>query len=265
MSLIRVVFQFSGDYAAMLSRDHSKWNIYPASVRNSLRTLGVFNVTQVRHLILAVTHYFAPRETEKTFRMIVSWIVRLMIASAGKVGRVEDRYAKLAHRVHTDSSFRTARSLAEEIVPDLATDEEFEAAFAIARVKKPQLARYYLDTLERQIVGEARPELIPNDDTSVVNLEHIVPQNPSVPWDTLTLEEANVLCTRLGNQALIFADDNVEAGIEPFDVKRPYFERSNFKLTTKIEECDKWTGEEITARQAEMAKIAVRSWPLKIQ
>ena len=254
---------FSIDFSAMLSRDHAKWNTYPPSIRNSLRTLAIFNVTQVRHLSLAVAHYFPKKEADKAFKMIVSWIVRLTIASAGKVGRVEDRYAKMAHRIHGDITFRTANALADDIIPDLATDDEFRKAFAIARVKKPTLSRYYLETIERQLIGENTPALIPNEDTNIVNLEHVVPQNPAGKWGEMSLEEASSIWTRLGNQTLLKAKENSLIGNQDFTIKKPVLEESCFQISKKMGSHAKWTGEDITAHQEFMAEHAVKCWPLR--
>ncbi|MCB1244689.1 MAG: DUF262 domain-containing protein [Verrucomicrobiae bacterium] len=251
------------DFAAIMSPEHSKWNSYPSTVRRSLLTLTVFDVTQIRHLVLAVAHYFAPKEADLAFRMFVSWIVRLIIGSSGKVGRVEDTYAKLAHRIHADKSFRSAHALNREIRPSLATDDEFRTAFAVARVSKPKLARYYLDSLERQLTGEDTPELVPNDDVLSVNLEHVVPKNPTGRWGSLSLEEAAVLTSRLGNLALMKRESNEEAGNSSFEEKKSYYRNSAFKFTEKIADYDEWNGESVSERQNVMADVAVRCWPLK--
>jgi len=253
----------SVDFAAIMSPEHSKWNNYPSTIRRSLITLSVFDVAQIRHLVLSVAHHFEPKEADLAFRMFISWIVRLIIASSGKVGRVEDTYAKLAHRVHIDPTFRTAHALNREIRPTLATDTEFEAAFANSRVSKAKLARYYLDTLERQLAGEDAPELVPNDDSLAVNLEHVVPKNPKDRWGKISIDEAMTLTSRLGNQALMLRTDNEDAGNEDFSAKKEFYERSAFKFTEQIAEYDEWNADTINDRQNKMAETAVKCWPLK--
>lgn len=109
ISFLETVDEFSSDYVAMLTPDHWKWDSYSPDIRNSITTLNLFGVTQIRHLMLAVAHHFNKKETERSFRLFVDWIVRLFIAGSGRIGRVESIYATLAHSIHTQTEPRTAK------------------------------------------------------------------------------------------------------------------------------------------------------------
>ena len=56
---------FSSDYVSMLTPQHFKWEGYPESIRRSVATLNLLGVTQIRHLMLAVTHHFSKQEADK--------------------------------------------------------------------------------------------------------------------------------------------------------------------------------------------------------
>ena len=104
--------------------------------------------------MLAVAHHFNKSEADKAFRLFVDWIVRMFIAGSGRVGRVENIYATLAHNIHTQTNIRTAKALSDRMAGSIANDKDFEEAFARAHVSKTKLARYYLSMLELTAGGK---------------------------------------------------------------------------------------------------------------
>lgn len=263
----QVLEQLAHDYEAMLRADHPKWNSYPPLIRRSIRTLNLFDVSQIRHLMLAVAHHFSPIETARAFNLFVNWIVRLFIAGAGRIGRVESIYAKTAHAIHTAGKITTADHLSLEMKPYLATDEEFKQMFSTAKVGQAKLARYYLDALQRkQDNDDEKPELVPNDDTSQVNLEHVIPLSVTKEhWGSLDRDVAEGLYSRLGNMALLNARKNSKIGAVGFKQKKETFRATPFSLTNIIAQNASWGPEEVAARQQTMAKIAVKTWPLRVR
>ncbi len=266
-SAIQFAFQIESlavDYAAILSPDHPKWNDYASSVRRSIKTLAQLEVSQIRHLMLAVSHHFSRSEADKALRMFVNWIVRLFIAGAGKVGRLESNYAALAHAIYERKQPATADTLLAAIKPYLATDEEFRQAFAVARVSQGKLARYYLDSIERHKSNDTEADLVPNEDTNAVNLEHVIPRNfTPEKWPHLDKEQAESLFNRLGNMALLNAKKNAKIGDFGFEEKRTALSESGFSLTKTIADNKKWGLEEVEQRQLALAEIALKTWPLK--
>jgi hypothetical protein len=256
---------FAADYVAMLSSSNPKWNDYPEEISRTLRTLNGFsNVTQIRVLALAVAHYLSPKEASAAFRLFVNWIIRLFIAGAGKLGRVEAQYASLANAIHR-KEIKTASALSDAMRPELPNDEQFEAAFAVADVSKESLARYYLDSLERCHQGdEDRPELVPAEDTSKVNLEHILPENPHNNWPKIDAQAARDYYNRIGNIALMNAKKNAALGNASFKKKRASLADSPFTLTQWAGKPDDWGPDQINERQSKMAKLALKTWPLKV-
>ena len=252
---------FAADYAAMLSPDHPKWNDYPSTMRSSLATLNLFGVTQIRHLMLAVTHHYAKTEADKAFRLFVNWVVRFFIAGGGRGGRLEDLYAKLANAIHTGNEIKTAKDLSDRMAPNTASDDEFKQAFAICHIGKSKLARYYLDTIERKLIGEQNCELVANSDTSVVNLEHIMPLSSDGRWDGYEPETVSAYCTRLGNMVLMNARKNTSLDKKPFSEKRAIYKSSPFTLTSMVSKYEAWGPDQINERQALLAKHAVSTWP----
>ncbi|HEV3301271.1 MAG TPA: DUF262 domain-containing HNH endonuclease family protein [Planctomycetaceae bacterium] len=249
------------DYAAILSPDHRKWNTYPRSIINSIRTLRELRVVQIRPLMLAVATRFEPREAERAFKAFVSWTVRFLIAGGGRGGTLDEHYGRVAREVGTGKATTTMQleRLLIEIIPN---DAAFEESFSGAKVSKNYLARYYLRALELKLKGDKEPEWIPNEDAAI-NLEHIIPENPGNNWPHVSRDQAEALLTRLGNMALLQASKNSVEGNASFPQKAKSFKQSAYILTSEIAKENGWDGSHIDKRQKRLAKLAVQTWPIR--
>ena len=98
----------------------------------------------------------------------------------------------------------------------------------LVQVAKPRLARYYLQTLERQVCGEHEPELIPNENEDEVNLEHVLPKTPGAAWSHITSDIADIYTNRLGNLALLQRSPNCDVGNASFLEKIEIYRQSNY-------------------------------------
>jgi hypothetical protein len=258
-------------YVAIQTAEHAKWNqnpkdtrgqgnMFSPSIRGHIRTLGMLRVTVLRPLMLAVANQFSKTNIEETFRMFVCWSVRLLVAGGGRSGSVEQSCAERAKDVST-GHIKTAKDLAKAMTNIIPTDAAFEASFAIARVSQNYLARYYLRALELKRKGHQEPEWIPNDDI-VINLEHVIPENPDSSWKSLDSETVPAYHKRIGNLVLLQASKNVAAGNSSFAGKKKLYAQSTFKLTADIASKSGWGPQEIDKRQKTLAALAVKTWPI---
>src|ERR1700674_133389 len=249
------------DYVALWSSRHPKWTGYSAATRQSVETIAVhLQVQQIRPLLFAVARFFDPVEAEKAFRLFVSWSVRFLIYG-GRGGMLDTQYSLRAQDVGTKriTKARDLRKAMDEYVP---TDGEFEEAFATARVWRARLARYYLRAIDKTIKDDPQPEYVANEDAEQISLEHVFPVNPAEEWGG-DAESGQIAQRLLGNMVLIRANQNRELGNLPFADKREAFKDSGYSVTNEVAKYPKWTMTEIRVRQAEMAKIAVKTWSLK--
>jgi hypothetical protein len=188
--------------------------------------------------------------------------VRYLITVGAGGGSLEAAYSDVARKV-TSGEIKTAKAFGAELTKIIPNDDVFRSAFASARVSKSFLARYYLGALERAARGVENCELIPNGDPLMVNLEHVLPENPEGKWPGVTEEQAEAYARRLGNLALLSAEKNIELGNEPFEQKRKVLAASEFVLTKLIGDSVTWGPAEIEARQAKLADLAVSVWSFK--
>ena len=111
------------------------------------------------------------------------------------------------------------------IVP---SDGRFQAGFSTARVSTNYLARYYLRALEKQAQGKSEPELVPNPNEEVVNLEDIFPDNPGPGWSHVDNDVAAAYHKRICKLALLKTKINVDAGNDGFGDKKSHYASSDF-------------------------------------
>ena len=249
-------------YAAIINTDHALWSHLGSTAKGHMTTMNLLGMVQIRPLLLAVLSSFTDKEIKNALRLMVSWGVRFLITGGLGGGTMEKYYSDSAREIRA-GKIKTASRLAELLVGVVPSDREFEAAFAIARVSKASLARYYLQALERQQSGEKQPELVPNVNQDEVSLEHVLPKSPSANWPTFSAEEAAAYTTRLGNLALLAAGVNSQVGSVPFASKRSILSASDFQLTKAIGSAKTWAPQQIEARQLRLAKLAVETWSLK--
>lgn len=250
------------DYAALLNQDHKKWNEYGTSTRKHIATINRdLRVEQIRPLMFAVAKRLSVKEANKAFRLFVFWSVRFLIVG-GRGGLLDRNYALRAQEVGT-GKIKTADALAAAMADILPSDALFEAAFAEARVSHGHLARYYLRALERTAKQQDEPELVPNDEEQVVNLEHILPENPQASWPEIDAETAAAYFKHLGNMVLMQAKKNSMIGNSAFVEKKEHLKDSAFLLTGEVAKHNSWGIKEIGERQRKLAKLAVKTWLLK--
>lgn len=263
VQLMMSLDKFARDYVAILNPNNHKWNEYPRRTIIALQTLSDHSGSQIRGLMLATAHYFTPKEASRSFELFVSWMARLFIAGHGRIGRVEEDYASMAHAIHNGDITKAAQ-LVERMAGKIAKDAEFEIAFSTAAVSKEALARYYLHTLERFHRAEiGNADLVPHGEVTQVNLEHILPKNPGKNWPELTDEVAIDQYNRLGNLVLLNAETNSRLGNSTFKDKAKEISKSEISLTNMIANQTEWGPDQIQDRQNFLSQLAVKAWPLK--
>jgi len=247
------------DYCALFNPDHVKWNDYGTSARRDITLINnVLKVEQIKPLMFAVARRFSVKEADLAFRMFVFWSVRFLIVG-GRGGLLDRNYSVTAQEIGI-RKIKTAGELAKALAEIIPNDALFEASFSTARVSKAQLARYYLRALEQKRKGDSEPELVPSDEEKYVNLEHVLPINPSANW-SIDEETAKAYYRRIGNMVILQAKRNASLGNSDFGKKKTVLEQSAFLLTAEVAREADWGPAEITRRQSRLAKLAVETWP----
>lgn len=261
------IADYAESYAALLTPSHPKWDSYGPSIRRSVEKLRELRVQQIRPLMLAVAKNFTNDEATITFDAFASWTVRLLINGGKSGGQLEDAYGTGAFQVVT-GELKTLKDLSDSLKKVIPSDAEFESAFSTARVSQHYLARYYLRDLEQTMRSKItnQSELTAINNTDILSLEHILPEEPLDNWPHITKETAEVCCKRIGNLTLMGTKPNNDFGSESFKAKRKEFGASPLLLNKQIfemtNENTEWDMNDINKRQKELAKIAISTWPI---
>ena len=248
-------------YVATFINSHERWNGYPPGVRSAIKVLDLLDVRAMRPLLLAAASRFSHRELAATFQFAVALSVRLVVVNSPHGASAEMPLGEVANLVHR-REVESTESLKKKLNGIIPSDEEFRAAFEIARVPRASLARYYLRSLERSANEESEPWYMPNEDSSIINLEHILPKKPDGNWPQFSDDHAAMYVNRLGNQVLLRASENSAVGNAGFADKRLLYEESPYRLTKMIAEAADWAPEQVVARQRRLADLALTAWPI---
>ncbi len=211
--------------------------------------------------MLAVAAQFSKKEAAEAFRMFISWSVRFIIMSNTSRGSIDEVLAAAAHSVFT-GDITTAQAIKKNVVEMIPIDEEFHKAFEIATDSKSTLARYYLRSLEMAAKGEATPWFIPNDDQTIIDLEHILPEEPGDNWPQFTEDDVKTYSRRIGNLALLLAKTNSDLKSSKFEPKKAAYKDSPYELTRMVARERRWTKDEIVAGQKRLSDYTLKAWPL---
>jgi hypothetical protein len=201
-------------------------------------------------------------------KLLVNISVRLMVAGGAKAaarsGSVEEALATAARKV-SEGDLSKASDVMKSLDHVIAKDTQFQEAFANASVSKGEIARYYLRSLENTAKGIADAPYVPNEDTQVVNLEHVLPRNPEANWPDFTHEQVEAYYRRIGNLALLAFKDNSNLKSAPFADKKVIYAKSAYETTLQISKAANWTPKDIMERQRTLAGLAVKTWPLAVR
>src|SRR5205823_4087347 len=87
------------DYAAILLSSHPKLASRGECVKTKIETLRLFNVTQVRPLLLAAFLKFSAKEFNLLLDACISWTVRSSLSGMSSGGTLEGYYARNALKI----------------------------------------------------------------------------------------------------------------------------------------------------------------------
>lgn len=250
-------------YAAVLNPSHDFWEKFGPTARDHVGTLNLLGMIQMRPLILSVLDKFPVEEAKKALRVMVSWAVRFLIAGVSGSGTLENNYSQRAIKVR-NGDIKNTKELIDAMKSVVPPDRQFLESFGNASVSKANIARYYLNVLERQSRNESEPALVPNNNSEHVNLEHILPQNPSDAWGYIDAETVKAYYNRIGNLTLLQRKLNSNIGNSGFVKKLEIYKKTQLKLTFSLDQYSMWGTDQIEQRQKWLAQLAVEAWPIKI-
>lgn len=249
-------------YTALLYSDHHYWSEYSTATRRNIRTINELGMVQIRPLLLSMLPKFDKKESQKSIDSIVSLIVRLIVSGTLSSGLFERQFSITAMKIRNED-IRNQHELLESLKTLTPSDERFKEAFQTFTISNSSIAKYLLSTIENYRRNDQGSDLIPNNDETIVNLEHILPKKLNDQWAEFDEDEHKLYFKRLGNMTILNSRKNSRIGNKSFDEKIPVFTDSEFIITKDISSNTKWTKESINNRQNQFALDAVKCWKMK--
>lgn len=249
-------------YTALLYSDHQYWSDFTTATRRNISTINVLGMVQIRPLLLAMLPKFDKKESEKSLYSIVSLIVRLIVSGTLSSGVFERHFSITAMKVR-NGEISNQSELLDALKNITPGDERFKEAFETFTISNSSIAKYLLSTLENYRRNDQGSELIPNNDETIVNLEHVLPKKLNDDWAGFDEDEHKLYFKRLGNMTILNSRKNSRIGNKSFAEKTPIYSESEFMLTTEIAANSTWTKELINDRQKQLSSDAIKCWKMK--
>lgn len=250
-------------YLALLNQNHSFWDEHTKTTKEYVEKFNDLGLYQNRPLLLAVLNQFDQKETEKAFKLILSWSVRNLITGSIPGGTLEREFSNQAKKIN-NGEVKSTKELLDSAKHLIPTDDQFKEAFSIATVTKNTLAQYYLIELEKKYSESEEKSVVKNFDN--VNLEHILPQIvvQKSDWQTFDEESQKSYYKRIGNLTLLKTKLNSDLKSGSFNTKKQEYQKSEIKITKNLSSIIDWTPDAIKNRQTDFAEKALEIWNLSI-
>lgn len=249
-------------YSALLYSDHNYWSDFSTATRRNIRTINELGMVQIRPLLLSMLPKFDKKDTEKSLQSLVALIVRLTVSGTLSSGIFERQFSITAMKIRNDE-IRNQNELLESLKTITPSDERFKEAFQTFTISNSSIAKYLLSTIENYRRNDKGSDLIPNNDETIVNLEHILPKTLNDQWPEFNEEEHKLLYKRLGNITILNSRKNSRIGNKCFSEKITVFSDSEFIITKEISSKLVWNKESINDRQNQFAMDAIKCWKMK--
>lgn len=258
--LLRDLDQSAAVYAALRDPQDDSWN---RDEKEALRQLQMFNVRQPLAMLMAchATYFESDRAAfTRIIRAIVVVSFRYNVICNLQTHEQERLYNEIAWNVTSANLSRPAEILLKlrDVYPD---DTQFKAAFAekefrTTNSRNKKIVRYILFEIERQRSGQDF-----DFESASYNLEHILPESPSVAWNHIEEAKQDGLIYRIGNMTPLETSRNRDLGNGDYASKRAAYAQSCFQITKAVSEhYETWEETKIEARQKQLANIAAGIW-----
>jgi hypothetical protein len=248
-------------YAALLDAQHEMWSELPEETGASVAALLRLELGQYRPLALAVLDEFTRDEQARTFRALVAWAVRGLIAGGIGGGVTERAYGRAASDVR-NSELKTTADLYRQLLPIVPNDRDFRSAFSIMSVPRTSVARYLLTSIERAEQGIVRPEIATDDFGAGLRLQTVLPKSATPEsWPDVPADDLRSAAALLGNYVLLAEGDPSLPRAGDFSTRKAVLAGSAIATTRKVAEAKTWSLEAVHERQTGFAERAVEIWP----
>lgn len=247
-------------FAALSDPAHAYWIERP-ECREHIRELNVFRVRQMTPMLFAAWEKLDRGDFARLLKLVAVVLFRYSVISGRNPNALEPVFHEGAKALLNGAVAGPADAFGI-LKPVYVDDERFAqdfARFAVnSRGQGRKLTRYILARLESDASGMAC-----DPETNPATVEHVLPENPSVAWETsIPPDKWEEAIFRLGNLLLLEGAANRQIGNADYPQKTAAYARSSYTLPRELVEQapEEWTLAHLDARQTRMARRAAHVW-----
>lgn len=229
--------------------------------KDLLKDLKLFKAKQFRPLLFAMLYKeYSLADINVVLEKILSLQIRNFFIGEHKANTVENMYPSVAKKVY-ESNTSKLDFIIETIIKKRLNNKETEVKLKNRIFNKAgdnKLLRYIL----RKIYDyENHGETKINSDSSHVNLEHILPENPkesSIWVKEFNIDDREIYTYKLGNLTLLLGKKNSSLGNKDFKYKRKKLSESGIAQNKEIATLEKWGKREIDIRTDRLIELLLK-------
>lgn len=254
-SLVKQLHNAAEIYGAFEDSENPLWDTYSSELKDDIERLALFKVSQCHPVLLAAKETLSDGMFPAILRMMVVLSFRYSIIGGFGPGNLERVYSTTARDIRA-RKLKNPKAIFGVLSKLYPADTVFKQYFVEKTIRNAQLARYILREINNHLGGGQ--ELITNPNEEKVNLEHILPRNPTPAWlQHFSGADPAEYVYRVGDMTLLDSNVNRRAGTGSFQEKRTkVFSKSQLEITKALTSQTTWGPLEIGKRQAEFARSA---------
>lgn len=248
------------DVDIFLSITNPESGQWPPILKKYSEILKMFSVKQPRPLLLAAYRKMSITEFESVLRSCVIISFRYNVICGLNPNDQEKIYQQVAQKISSEE-YTNASSTIVAMRAIYPSDDAFKASFSektlnTTNTRNSHIVKYLLSELEKQETNTDHDVM-----SEKYSIEHVLPQNPEIGWESFNDAEVEAMVYRLGNMALLEKTINREIENKSFSEKKLKLVNSVFSLTSTVaNDNTEWSSERISARQKRLANIASTVW-----
>lgn len=230
---------------------------------NLVETLKMVSANQYKSVIVAMElKGFSFKDVNRVLKSLLDLHLRNIFISQDLANTLESFYPNLAKRIYLENL--NVNEILEDIDKRKNKGSVLKQKFT-GRIIKTDREKKIIRYILRKIYDfENNEEVRVLADAQHVNLEHILPQNPSQDSEWINtfkdIEERDLLTHNIGNLTLLLGSKNSSGGNQDFEAKKQIYKQSAIQHNNKIADLEKWNQKSINKRVLELYDLFIQVW-----
>lgn len=230
---------------------------------NKVETLKMVSANQYKSVIVAMElKGFSFKDVNRVLKSLLDLHLRNIFISQDLANTLESFYPNLAKRIYLENL--NVNEILEDIDKRKNKGSVLKQKFT-GRIIKTDREKKIIRYILRKIYDfENNEEVRVLADAQHVNLEHILPQNPSQDSEWINtfkdIEERDLLTHNIGNLTLLLGSKNSSGGNQDFEAKKQIYKQSAIQHNNKIADLEKWNQKSINKRVLELYDLFIQVW-----